>query len=76
MPTIAELLADGSAERLARARREAERYQAEAEAEPVQPAACKACGRPFPPAPVTFRAPSESGPVEAAPGRGPMRPGI
>jgi hypothetical protein len=59
MPTIAELLDRGTAERLALARVQAEQGQAEAKAAPVQAATCQACGQRLPAPAAVFRSGAE-----------------
>ena len=53
MATVAELIDQAAAERLARVRAEAEQREQAAAAVPVQPV-CKACGRRFDPPAVKF----------------------
>jgi hypothetical protein len=59
MPTIAELVDRGTAERLAAVQAQAGQRQAEAKAAPVQAATCQACGQRLPAPAAVFRSGAE-----------------
>lgn len=59
MPTIAELLGQAAAERLAAARLEAGQREERAASVPVRPATCQSCGQPLPVPQAVFRSGAE-----------------